>query len=254
MSSAAEESAWPGPDGGWTISVLSREPESGRLGIAIAASSIAIGARCPLLSVGKAVVTSQGFSNLKLGPLAVDLLHRGLAAEEVMAALRRHDRWIDFRQIAIVADEGAIEAHTGAMNGAWAGHLVVEDVVALGNGLIDAAPLQAMITAYAAGAAMPMPARLLAALQAGAAANAGAVSSALLVRAPSDVVQIDLRVDLARATPAEGGNAIDDLARLLKAYAPLVEIYERRSMSPEPGRLDAGAAESDATASLETQE
>ena len=248
MSRATEEAAWPGPDGGWTISILSREPESGRLGIAIAASSIAIGARCPLLSVGKAVVTSQGFSNLKLGPLAVDLLHRGLAAEEVMAALRRHDRWIDFRQIAIVADEGAIEAHTGAMNGAWAGHLIAEDVVALGNGLVDAAPLQAMTAAYAARAATPMPARLLSSLQAGAAANAGAaqgaVSSALLVRAPSDVVQLDLRVDLARATPAEGGNAIDDLARLLKAYAPRIEIYERRSMSPE----------SDATASLETQE
>jgi uncharacterized Ntn-hydrolase superfamily protein len=98
-----------------------------------------------------------------------------------------------------------------------------------------------MAQTYASEPKLPMAARLLTALKAGAAAHAGlgdmagAVSSALLVRAPSDLVQIDLRVDLARLPPAEGGDAIADLGHLFKAYAPLVEVYERRSQSPEPG-------------------
>ncbi len=140
MSGVDDVAAWPAPDGGWTISILAREPESGRLGVAIAASSIAVGARCPLLSVGEAVVTSQGFANLKLGPLAIDLLRRGLDAEEVLNALRRHDRWIDYRQIAIIGAAGDIRAHTGAMTGAWAGHRVEGDSVGLGNGLENEEP------------------------------------------------------------------------------------------------------------------
>lgn len=186
------------------------------------------------------VLTSQGFSNLKLGPLAVDLLRRGLAAHEVMDALRRHDRWIDYRQIAILTGEGVIQAHTGGMTGPWAGHLVNGDVVCLGNGLVDGAPLAAMQDTFARERMAAMPARLLAALGAGAPAHSeaefvpAAVSSALLVRAPGDLAPIDLRVDLARASPAEGGDAIADLDRLLQAYGPLVEIYERRSIAPEP--------------------
>jgi uncharacterized Ntn-hydrolase superfamily protein len=251
---------WPSPDGGWTISILARERDSGRLGVAIAASSIAIGARCPLISVGKAVVTSQGFTNLKLGPLAIDLLRRGLASEEVMVALRRHDRWVDFRQIAIVAEDGDIQAHTGAMNQSWAGHRVEGDAVSLGNGLADDAPLAAMSAAYGRHETLPMAERLLAALKQGAAANVmrgvrqGAVSSALLVRAPSDLVQIDLRVDLARASPDEGGDAVADLDRVFKTYLPLVETYERRSMAPEPDLVRATDGEDGAPVHLETQE
>lgn len=251
---------WPSPDGGWTISILARERESGRLGIAIAASSIAIGARCPLISVGKAVITSQGFTNLKLGPLAIDLLRRGLAAEEVMAALRRHDRWVDFRQIAIVAENGDIQAHTGAMNKGWAGHRVDGDAVSLGNGLADEAPLAAMSAAYARHDGLPMAARLLAALEAGAAANVvggvrqGAVSSALLARAPTDLVQIDLRVDLARSPPDEGGDAVTDLDRVFRTYVPLVETYERRSMAPEPDLVAARGRDEAVPPFLETQE
>lgn len=240
MTARDDDTKWPGPDGGWSLSILARDPESGRLGIAIAAQSIAIGARCPLLSIGEAVLTSQGFSNLKVGPLAVDLLRRGLVAHEVMDALRRHDRWIDYRQVAIVTQSGDIQIHTGAMNNAWAGHRVDDDFACLGNGLVDGAPLDAMAGAYARAAKLPMPARLVDALKVGAGAihksiaNSGAVSSALLVRAPNDLVPIDLRVDLARVPPAEGGDAIADLERVLQAYAPLVEIYERRSISPEP--------------------
>lgn len=251
---------WPSPDGGWTISILAREPDSGRLGIAIAASSIAIGARCPLISVGKAVITSQGFTNLKLGPLAIDLLRRGLAAEEVMAALRRHDRWVDFRQIAIVAEDGDIQAHTGVMNQSWAGHRVEGDAVSLGNGLADEAPLAAMSAAYARHETLPMAERLLVALKEGAVVNVirgirqGAVSSALLVRAPSDLVQIDLRVDLARATPDAGGDAVADLDRVFRTYVPLVETYERRSVAPEPDLIHANDRENGVPPFLETQE
>jgi uncharacterized Ntn-hydrolase superfamily protein len=238
-AAATPDGPWPSPDDGWTLSVVAHDPATEGLGLAIAASSVAIGARCPLIAAGRAAVTSQGFSNLKLGPLAVDLLGRGLAAHEVMHALRQHDRWMDYRQIAIISAGGEIEAHTGAMNVGWAGHLVEGDAVALGNGLPDHAALTAMKAALRERSIQPLAERLLGAIRAGRAVlvdRSTAVSSALLVRAPGDLVPIDLRIDLSRATPDEGGDAVADLDRLYATYAPLVATYERRSLSPRPGK------------------
>lgn len=60
------------------------------------------------------------------------------------------------------------------------------------------------------------------------------MSSALMVRAPHERAPVDLRVDLARAEPSNGCDAIADLRRLFDRYRPLTTFYERRSMSPHP--------------------
>lgn len=121
---------------GTMVSVLGRDPVDGTLGIALASSSMAVGSRCPHIDVGRAAVTSQGFTNLKVGPLALDLVRCGLTALEVLEALRQHDRWLDYRQIAIMTADGQVEAHTGSMATGWAGHLAGENVLCLGNGIV----------------------------------------------------------------------------------------------------------------------
>ncbi|MBD3848159.1 DUF1028 domain-containing protein [Bosea sp. SSUT16] len=218
------------------LSVLARDPADGTLGIALASSSIAIGARCPHVETGRAAVASQGFTNLKVGPLALDLIRCGLTAAEVLEALRQHDRWLDYRQIGILTADGQIGAHTGSQATGWADHRISPDLVVLGNGLTQgSAALDAAMSGYADDPASPMAKRLLTALERTKTLLVDSFpinSASLLVRSPGAESQIDLRVDLPTRPIEDGGNALADLARLYEAYRPLVEIYAARSVAP----------------------
>lgn len=223
---------------GTMLSVLACEPESGTLGIALASSSIAIGSRCPHLDAGRAAVASQGFTNLKVGPLALDLIRCGLTATEVLEALRQHDRWLDYRQIGIVRADGQIEAHTGGRTFGWAGHRIGEDFLCMGNGLPCAGEiLETAAEAFEAGRGAMLADRLLdtlAAVKAALGDQFPVVSGSLLVQAPQSESRLDLRVDLPSRPIGEGGCALADLRRLYGEYLPLVEIYAARSVAPRP--------------------
>jgi uncharacterized Ntn-hydrolase superfamily protein len=223
---------------GAMLSVLARDPADGTLGIALASSSIAIGSRCPHVETGRAAITSQGFTNLKVGPLALDLVRCGLTAAEVIEALRQHDRWLDYRQIGIITADGQIEAHTGGKTTGWAGHRIGQDMLCLGNGLVRGeAALDAAMADFPATAQGAMSDRLLAALERAKALLADALpvtSCSLLVRSPGAESQIDLRVDLPSRPVEDGGNALADLRRLHDEYRPLVDIYAARSVAPRP--------------------
>ena len=224
---------------GLMLSILAFDPAAQALGIALASSSVAVGSRCPYLAPGKAVVTSQGFTNLRMGALALDLVACGLTAAEAMDALRKHDRWMDYRQIAIVSAIGAVEAHTGPDTNGWSGHLVRSGLAVLGNGLPDPGPLYALSDRFQAQAGLPLAERLLQALEHARDVVGGrrtVASSSLLVRAPDEAGSVDLRVDLARAPPAEGGCAIADLRRLHDISQPLTALYIQRSRLPDLAR------------------
>lgn len=224
---------------GMMLSILACDRASGALGIALASTSIAIGARCPHIETGQAVIASQGFTNLKVGPLALDLIRCGLTAGEVMEALRQHDRWLDYRQIGILRADGEGVAFTGARARPGAAHHLGKGFLCLGNGLPNADAVLALASGAYGGAAragVPLAERLLAGLAAvKAALGAGfpIVSSSLLLRAPDQDAQIDLRVDMPSRPIAEGGNALGDLQRLYADYLPLVDIYAARSVAPQ---------------------
>lgn len=221
---------------GTMISVLGRDPVDGTLGIALASTSIAIGSRCPHVDVGRVAVASQGFTNLKVGPLALDLVRCGLTALEVLEALRQHDRWLDYRQIGIITADGQIEAHTGGMATGWAGHAIGEDVLCLGNGIArgkDA--LDQALTGFAQRPGTLLAEKLLIALEQ-ARGHLGktfpVTSASLLVRSPTAESQIDLRVDIPRIPTDAGGSALVDLRQLYDQYLPLLDIYAARSVAP----------------------
>ncbi len=228
---------------GVMLSILAVDRAHQALGIALASAAVAIGSRCPHMAPGKAVVSSQGFTNLKVGPLALDLIECGLTAKEVMVALRQHDRWMDYRQIAIVTAGGEVEAHTGEQNTNWAGQVTGANVACLGNGLTDRAPLAAMHQQFEATSDLPLAERLLQALEQARtvlAPDALLVSSSLMVRAPSQSAQTDLRVDIACLPPGSGGCSIADLRRLYDQYQPLAALYEARSTAPPARAACAG--------------
>jgi uncharacterized Ntn-hydrolase superfamily protein len=220
---------------GVMLSFLARDAESQTLGIALASSAIAIGARCQQLAAGRAVVASQGFTNLKVGALALDLMESGLTGREVIGALQQHDRWMAYRQIGIVPIDGGIEAHTGAQTLGWAGHVIGPDFACLGNGLPDGQVLEAMCARFLEQPGLKLEERLLSCLEQARhvlGPTAWMASSSLQVRAASGSVPVDLRVDLARVSPACGGCAVADLRHLLDTYRPLALMYEERSRAP----------------------
>jgi uncharacterized Ntn-hydrolase superfamily protein len=215
-----------------SLAIVALDPERKELATAVAAGSIAVGSRCPHLVVGQAALTSQGFTNPRLGPLAIDLLRLGLSADEVLQALRQHDRWIDYRQIAIVTSDGQAVAFTGKANVGWADHIIGKYVVCLANGLVDATPLRAMLDRFEGGAGMPFTARLLDALEAGRTAACGShglLSAALRSGSQLRRAPLDLRVDVA----GEGGDALGQLRSLHTQFEPIAEFYERWPDDPE---------------------
>jgi uncharacterized Ntn-hydrolase superfamily protein len=223
---------------GAMLSVIGRDPFDGTLGIALASTSIAIGSRCPHIDVGHVAVASQGFTNLKVGPLALDLVICGLTGLEVMEALRQHDRFLEYRQIGIITVDGEMQAHTGNLATGWAGHRIGKDVICLGNGLFDdGAELDQALSGFIDTAGLSLAERLLHALECAKSRTGDrfhATSAALLVRSPTAESQIDLRVDLPRIPTEQGGSSLADLRTLYTQYQPLLEIYAARSVTPRP--------------------
>ena len=82
-----------------TFTAIARDPESRALGICLATSPLAVASRCPYVVGSLAAVSSQCYTNPKLGLLALDLLRSNLSPELVLKHLELHDEWYEWRQI-----------------------------------------------------------------------------------------------------------------------------------------------------------
>lgn len=218
------------------LSIVAYDEAQDRLGIGIAASSVAVGSRCPHLPAdGHAALTTQGVTNPGLGRLTFDLLQRGLQPTEVLQTLEQHDRWIDYRQIGLVSSRGEAVAHTGRSTVPWSGQIIGRGFVCLGNGLADGGPLEAMARRFATKSDFSLEERLLSALESGratACGPCGLLSAALLSGSTARRSRLDLRVDLAHRPIEAGGNALEDLDRLFRRYRPLADYYEKWTDNP----------------------
>ncbi len=65
-----------------TFSLVARCEKTGMFGVAISSSSPAVAARCSFARAGVGAVASQNVTDPTLGPLALDLMERGLSAGE----------------------------------------------------------------------------------------------------------------------------------------------------------------------------
>lgn len=190
----------------------------GSCGAAVATNNLAVGATVIHAQAGVGAIASQFETHPHHGPRGLALLARGQDAPAVLRELLAQDGDFDgqdtsWRQLGVVAAKGEGAAFTGqqALASRWAGAATGAGFSVQGNGLAGAQVLEAMRQAFV-GTDAPLPQRLMAALEAGAAAGGqatGALSAALLVRTREGAWQdVDLRVD-ASAHP------VKDLRRLL---------------------------------------
>jgi uncharacterized Ntn-hydrolase superfamily protein len=211
-----------------TLSITARCGRTGMVGIAISSSSPAVAARCAWTAAGVGAVATQNITDPRLGALGLDLLRRGFGAPAVVAQLVTAGRFPEFRQLAVVDQDGNTASHSGAralgINGAVPG----PGCIAAGNLLASAEVLPAIVAAFVAHPAEHLAERLLRALEAGAAAGgeAGPLHSAGLRVSDRHVFPIcELRFDWSD-TP------IADLRRGWDVYAPQMGDYLQRAIDP----------------------
>jgi len=186
----------------WSIVACDRD---GSCGVAVATHNLAVGASVPSAQAKVGALASQFETRPSHGPAGLALLGAGRSPAETVKTLVETDDGKDGdardRQLGIVAANGASATYTGAhaADADWAGSLHGDGFSVQGNGLVGPQVLEDMRARYLADRELPLPERLLAALEAGQAAGGqriGAMSAALLVRHPQGGwADVDLRVD-----------------------------------------------------------
>jgi len=184
-----------------TWSIIARDTQTGRVGIAVATRFFAVGALVPYIQTGQTgagAIASQAFINPHYGPKGLALLQAGASADQVVAQLTEADAGRHNRQLHVMDRQGRSAAYTGAACIDWCGHALRTDCSVAGNMLAGPDVLNETIGAYEAAAALPFARRLLAAMRAGEAAGGdkrGKQSAALLIHDGEDYPLLDLRVD-----------------------------------------------------------
>jgi len=218
-----------------TFSIAARDPDTGAFGLAVTTSSLCVGSRCPYARAGIGAVLTQHRTDPRLGPLGLELLGRGLSAEETIAALtagRDDARW---RQVAVVDATGRTAAFHGGEIYSIFGHASRDGAIALGNILRDEGVPDAMLERFLATAGDPLELRLVAALEAGIDAGGELMdlrSAAALVVRDDDFPWADLRID-------RSDDPVAELRALAEAYAPVAPEFRRRVIEPETVPNDA---------------
>ncbi|SMF82827.1 Uncharacterized conserved protein, Ntn-hydrolase superfamily [Tistlia consotensis] len=214
-----------------TFSLTARCARTGQLGVAVTSSSIAVAARCTFVRAGTGAVATQNVTDPRLGPKGLDFLAAGLPAQAAMNALLATQAHPEYRQVALIDDQGAIAWHSGARALGLAAVVVGPDCVAAGNLLADEGVPAAMVRAFEESGGELLAERLVRALEAGLAAGgeAGPVHSAGLVVAAEEAWPwADLRVDW----HDEPNGAIPALRRLWQDWAPQADAYVTRALDP----------------------
>jgi uncharacterized Ntn-hydrolase superfamily protein len=193
-----------------TWSIVARDEQTGRTGIAVATRFFAVGALVPYIRPGAGAIASQALMNPGYGPKGLAMLEAGMGADAVVAQLIAGDDGRDNRQLHIMDWQGRFAAHTGSACVEWCGHQLHPTFSVAGNMLAGPAVLDETARAYRAQPDLPFARRLIHAMRAGEAAGGdkrGKQSAALLVHDGEDYPLYDLRVD-------DHADPLAELARL----------------------------------------
>ena len=181
-----------------TWSIVAHDPATGAFAVAVTTCAFAVGASCPFVRAGVGAVSTQSMTNRYLGPAVLDGLQRGLSPTAAIEGALAGDEGRGIRQIHAVDRHGRSAAWTGRNCVDWCGDRAGQGFSVAGNMLAGEAVLADTIAAFVTRDSLPLPERLLAALDAGDAVGGdrrGRQSAALLLTTTEDFPDINLRVD-----------------------------------------------------------
>jgi uncharacterized Ntn-hydrolase superfamily protein len=201
-----------------TYSIVARDPKTGEMAVGVQSHWFSVGTAVSWAEAGVGAIATQSFTNKSFGPRGLALLKSGKTAQQTLDELLRTDEGRDVRQVAIVDAKGNVATHTGKKCVDLAGHQQGAGFSVQANMMLTDKVWPAMARAFEQNAQLPLPERVLAALDAAQAQGGdirGRQSAALLVvrgqasQAPWDDRLVDLRVD-------DAAEPLQELRRLLQ--------------------------------------
>jgi len=149
-----------------TFSIVACDLDKGDWGVAVASKFVAVGALVPWAKAKVGAIATQAWANISYGPTGLELLSKGMTAKEVLSRLVEPDEMKEHRQVGIVDFDGNVAAWTGEKCFEWAGHVIGNHYVALGNILAGPEVVESMAKAFETTKGELVD-KLLAALEAG---------------------------------------------------------------------------------------
>ena len=224
-----------------TWSIVAHDPATGAFAVAVATKAFAVGASCPFVRAGVGAVSTQSFTNRYLAPAILDAQARGLPPDAAIEAALAGDEGRGIRQVHTVDRHGRTAAWTGRNCVTWCGSVAAPGVSVAGNMLAGEPTVAATLTTWQAATDLPMPERLMAAMEAGEAAGGdrrGRQSAAMKLVTTEDFPDLDLRVD-------DHAQPLAELRRLLEIWrrerAPGLAMAPRKA--DPSGFIDLDAVE-----------
>ena len=199
-----------------TFSILARDPNNGRFGVAVATCHLAVGSTVPHIRSGVGAVATHAHTNPYLGICGLERLEQHADAQDVLNSLLLDDPHRDRRQFHLIDLDGRTACWTGADCEGWAGHRHHPNLSVAGNCLVGEVVLEAMEQTFlTSDPNWKLGRRLMTALQAGELAGGdhrsiSSTSAALQVSGEAAFPLLDLRVDFRTGAVEE-----------------LMELYER---------------------------
>jgi len=149
-----------------TFSIVACDLEEQAWGVAVASKFPAVGAVVPWAQADAGAVATQAFANTSYGPYGLELMGKGLSADEALAKLLQEDPDRELRQVGLVDMQGRSATFTGAGCFPWAGGVSGKGYAIQGNILKSAKVVPAIEKTFLKTKGN-LPTRLHAALLAG---------------------------------------------------------------------------------------
>ena len=216
-----------------TFSIVARDPNNGRFGVAVATCHLAVGSTVPHIRSGVGAVATQAHTNPYLGICGLERLEQSADADEVLSSLLADDVHRHRRQFHLIDLDGRTACWTGQECGAWSGHRHRRNLSVAGNCLADESVLEAMEQAFlTSDPNLKLGRRLMLALQAGEASGGDnraqtSTSAAVQVSGEAAFPLLDLRVDFR-------SGAVDELMELYEKSQTLWAQQWRDELSELP--------------------
>lgn len=209
-----------------TFSIVARDSVTGEMAVAVQSHWFSVGTAVSWAEAGVGAVATQSFTNKSFGIRGLDLLRRGLSAQDALDILLSDDAGKDVRQVAIVDMSGNVAAHTGKSCIQYASHIKGKQFSVQSNMMLGNKVCEAMAAAFEGSGRKPLGEKMLIALEAAQKAGGdirGQQSAALIVvpakaeGKPWDERTVDLRVD-------DGKEPIKELRRLFNVHTAYVHM------------------------------
>jgi len=203
-----------------TFSIVARDSVTGEMGMAVQSHWFSVGTVVSWAEAGVGAIATQSFVNKSFGIRGLELLKKGLTAQQVLDTLLNKDAGREVRQVAIIDSKGNVATHTGKGCIQYATQIQGSQFSVQSNMMLDDQVSIAMDEAFRKSAGKSLAERLLLSLEAAQKVGGdirGQQSAAIIVVParsegnPWDERTVDLRVD-------DDKEAIKELRRLYNVH------------------------------------